>query len=48
MMNNAILLELYYAIARMGLGMGGIAYDIEIPRTRCASRSEGIDELDQL
>ena len=42
------LLELYYALARLGLGLGGLVYDIEIPRTRCASRSEGIDELDQL
>ena len=46
MMNYATLLELYYAIARMGLGLGGILYDLDIPRTRCASRSEGIDELD--
>ena len=36
MMNYATLLELYYAIARMGIG--GVAYDIEIPRPRCASR----------
>jgi hypothetical protein len=42
------LYELYYTIARLGLGLGGIVYDIEIPRTRCASRCEGIDELDQL
>ena len=46
MMNYDILLEFYYAVARMGLGLGGVAYDLDIPRTRCASRSEGIDELD--
>ena len=46
MMNYAILLEFYYAVARMGMGLGGILYDLNLPRTRCASRSEGIDELD--
>ena len=44
MMNYAILLELYWAVARMGLGLGGILYDLDIPRTRCASRLEGTSE----
>ena len=47
-MMNDYVFNLYWSIAQMGLGMGGVAYDIEIPRTRCASRCEGIDELDQL
>jgi hypothetical protein len=38
MMNNATLLELYYAIARMGLGMGGIAYDLNLPRSALRAR----------
>ena len=42
MMNYIVLLELYYAVARLGLGLGAIAYDIEIPRTLCASRSRDI------
>ena len=45
-MNYETLLELYYALARLGLGLGAIVYDIEIPRTRCASRCEGTSELD--
>ena len=44
MMNYAILLELYYAIARMGMGLGEVARDLDIPRTRCASRLEGTSE----
>ena len=44
MMNYEILLELYWAIARMGLGIGAVAYDLNLPRTRCASRLEGTSE----
>jgi len=33
MMNNATLLELYYSIARMGLGLGGVAYHLNLPRS---------------
>jgi hypothetical protein len=35
------LLELYYALAQLGLGLGGIVYDLNFA-TLCASRSEGI------
>ena len=44
MINYEILLELYWAVARMGLGLGGAAYDLNLPRTRCASRLEGTSE----
>ena len=44
-MVNMLLLELYYTLARLGMGIGGIVYDIQIPRTRCASRSEGTSEI---
>jgi hypothetical protein len=40
MMNYAILFELYYAMARMGLGLGGIAYDLS-PLERGALRARG-------
>ena len=41
-MMNDWLFNLYWAIARMGIG--GVAYDLDIPRTRCASRLEGTSE----
>ena len=44
MMNYVTLLEFYWAVARMGMGLGGVAYDLDIPRTRCASRLEGTSE----
>ena len=37
MINYEILLELYYAIAQMGLGLGAVAYDLNLPG-QCASR----------
>jgi hypothetical protein len=43
-MMNDWLFNLYWAVARMGLGLGGVARDLDIPRTRCASRLEGTSE----
>jgi len=40
LMVNMLLLDLYYSIARVGLGIMGIGFDLKIPRTRCASRCE--------
>lgn len=45
-MMNRCLFNLYWAMARLGLGIGAIAYDLNIPHARCASRREGFSELD--
>ena len=42
-MMNDWLFNLYWAIARMGMGLGGVAYDLNLPR-QCASRLEGTSE----
>ena len=43
MINYDTLLEFYWAVARMGMGLGGVAYDLNLPR-QCASRLEGTSE----
>jgi hypothetical protein len=37
LMANTLFFEFYYAIAQMGLGLGGIVYDLNLPG-QCASR----------
>jgi len=39
-MVNMLLLEFYYCVAQMGLGLGGVAYDLS-PLERGALRARG-------